>query len=209
MPNMVPDDVIQITYRGLIAAQRILIVLHARCVGTGGVPTDELFVSADIANKLADPTDARLIDLLACVGPEYSISEVRVQKVKPYRTVYMASAGGGIGTYAGSSKTPNVAASIEKQSTHVGRSGVGRIQLAGIPTAAYNGGILDPVYKAGVLNNFAMRMSGSFSGGPLYPGYTFSWCLPAGGPDHTYDVYSTIIQDQVRTMHRRTVGLGI
>lgn len=208
MANMAVDDVIQITYRGAHSGQRILMVLHARCSAAAPAPAAELSVLADLAGKLADPADLRLIDLLACVGPEYSITAVRCQKIKPVRTIYQEVGGGGTGTFVGQSSTPNVAASIEKQSTHVGRSGIGRVQLCGIPNAVYSAGVLEGAYKNGVLDTFANRLIGSFTGGTLYPGYEFTWCLPAGGADHTYDIYDTIPQDTVRTMHRRTVRVG-
>lgn len=206
---LLANDVLQITYRGQQAAQTVMMVFHARVVGPVNTPASTSSVVYDLAAKLANATDQRMAAIRACVSPELSIGTVRVQKVKPTRQIYSVVTGGGPGLYAGASNTPNVAVSITKQTTKVGRKGIGRFQLPGVPSSGYAAGQILPAYKTLLEANVCDKFFGSFGGGTLYPDYTFSWCLPAGGVDADYDVFHCLAQNTVRTMHRRTVGLGI
>lgn len=203
------NDTLQITYKGHLYAQTIETVLHARVNGsfTGGATGEAQLV--DLVAKLSDPTFPFLLNYLGAAGNDFVMDYVRVQKVAPFRTIYVEepiAAGGGFGSICA---TTNLAASIEKQSATVGRKGVGRLQFGPVPASEIIGGFINSTYIAVQLTDLANTMFGSFVGGPTYGG-SFVWCLPANATTPgAYDIFNAFAYPTARTMHRRTVGLGI
>lgn len=200
------DDVVQIVYRCEVHSQTILTVLHARVdvAGTGSSAEEQL---AKIALVAADSTFPFLDAYLAAAASDFFFDWVRAQKVKPTRTIYAQEELNTFGEYAANSGPQNIAASIEKQSLKVGRSGVGRMQFGGLPEGLA-GGNVDSAYSLAQLVPLANSLVGSFLV-PLAGALKLQWCLPGGGADHDYDIWNAFPLTSTRTMHRRTVGLGV
>jgi len=203
------NDLIQITYYNTLMSQQILTVLHARVkvVPTGGLTAEAQL--DDLVNKISDKANFNFLDRYTkATATNMFFDRVTAQKIKPTRTIYASAEISEIGALTPVSGTANIAISIEKRSLNVSRSGIGRMQLCGFPADKILGGRVDPDFIAAELDDLKDSLAGSFTGGPLYAG-TYQWCLPAGGADDTYDVFDCVVKDTARTMHRRTVGLGI
>lgn len=203
------NDTIRITYFGRLFNQVIESVLHARVVTLpSGGSTAEIQLE-DLANKLSAPTFPFLSAYMSAAGNNFTMDYVRAQKVAPLRTIYLEAAISTGGGFGGVCTASNVACSIEKQSTTVGKKGIGRLQFGPVPYTQILNGQLDPAYLAVQMNGLATTMFGSFAGGPLYAG-VYGWCLPANSvTPGGYDVFNAFAYPTLRTMHRRTVGLGI
>jgi len=202
--------VINITYWQRLFNQTILSVLHARVVTaptTGSTAEIQLQDLAD--TKLSVSASFPLYQKLkAAAASNFAFDRVTVQKVKPTRTIYVQSSLAAFGDQTTAASTANLAASIEKQTTVTGKTGIGRLQFGGMPSDKIVSGVIDADYFAVEMEGIALNMYGNFSGGTTHGG-VYAWCLPAGGADRGYDLWNAFPQRTVRTMHRRTVGLGI
>lgn len=202
------NDVIQVTYRGTLFGQRILNILHysVSVVGTG-TEYDQLSIFTSNLVTGGGSVDLTL-PFLACMAPEYFLEEIRAQRVYPTRTVFAFTLAGAFGQYATGTETTNIAASIEKRTLTAGRMGIGRIQLAGIPTAAMNNGEVSAAYKGTEMLNLANTMIQSIT--TTGPVVTFVPCLynPTAPVNKFSPLFSCIPMDTLRTMHRRTLRVG-
>lgn len=201
------DDLIQVSIFGTLFGQRILSVLHYRVSVAPAGPSAELELQ-DLVNTIASRPAGEVVDeYIQAAAPEYSMDYIRCQKVKPVRTIWQSSIVGLAGEQTGAAKTANSAASLEKQSTHIGHKGIGRLQFAPVPSAQMNNGFLDPAYVSGEMTALGDSMINTISG-TAYAAGRFKPCLPAGGADHSYDLFDVFPMNTVRTMHRRTLYLG-
>lgn len=203
------NDVLQITYRQTLFSQSIMNVFHARVVTApvGGTTAEAQL--EDLVPKLANPgVFPLLVAWKPAVSHDLFFNDVTVQKVKPVRTIFSVASIASFGTDADSPSTANLAVSFEKRTTFVGRKGIGRMQLAGVSAGYITNGRVSADWIADKGSTLAEAMYGNFSGGALYGG-VYTWCLPSGGVDHSLDLYDVSVKTTARTMHRRTVGLGI
>lgn len=203
-------DVVEVTYEGTLSSQTILSVLHLRVTTAPSGGTSAEVQLLDLANWLADKTvNAFLAKYLLAAANNFSMYQVRTQKIYPARTIFATSLVNEPGAFAFPATTPNLAASIEKKSLTVGRKGIGRLQFGPVPNTQMSGGYLDPGYMANELTDLADTMIGAITAGTTYVG-TYRVCLPAAaGGGSAYDLFDAYPKETVRTMHRRTVGLGI
>jgi len=142
---------------------------------------------------------------------------VSVQLIHPTR-YYKATASVAKAPNAGQvCDTPNIAAVITKKTTLGARKGIGATHIRWVPADAYSAGLLEAPYKAGLVTFTALMEEIQFNAltgtgwrpivlnKELIPGSTPPKYRIVGGTPIT----STMVQDQVRVMRRRTVGLGI
>jgi len=201
-------DVIQLSLRGTLFGQRILNILHysVAVVGTG-TEYDQLSIltSNFVTDAFATPLRGTFLGSLA---PQYTLDEVRAQRVYPTRTVYAYTLDGGVGLYATGCEICNVAASMEKRTLTAGRMGIGRIQLAGIPTAVMNDGELTAGYLTGPLADLATSLLSSLT--TTAPVVTYTPCLfnPTAPVNKFSPIFSIIPQTSIRVMRRRTLRVG-
>lgn len=203
---IVINDVIRVTYWQRLFSQRVLTVLHMRCTTAPGAGTDDFTALNNLSQVLAAPTDPLMSKWRALVAPDLLFDEVRSQKVYPSRSVYGSSAMGYTGTFAGTANTANIAASIEKRSSVPGRRGIGRVQMAGVPTVALVSGSFTSAYLTAVRTAWLEMLIAVAS--PV-DGAVYQTCLWGGlqtGP--STDLIDVQAKDTVRTMHRRTVRVG-
>lgn len=203
------DDVLQMVIGYTLNSQQLRMVLHYRVQTLGASSTAELqqqSIADFLTGSVGSPWPL-LTAIRAGVTANTYFDFLQVQRVKPTRLIYARSEideSGGIGEV---SAPQNVCISFEKQSTVIGRRGVGRIQLAGLPRDDVGARVSDEwIASFGTAIRDAIPESVTVTTEDdmlLVP------CLPAGGADHGYDIYNAIIRDETRTMHRRTLGLGI
>lgn len=202
------NDVVQVVLNYRQDEQQLLMVLHYRVQSLGTSASAELqldSIAAQFADTSTPGTMAAVVK--AALSNEVFLATVQAQKVKPFRTIYARREIADFGDIVEPAAPVNSAMSIEKQSLKVGRKGVGRVQLAGIPKI-YVDSSIDGAYIVGPASSFIAWLTTSQSittegGMNLVP------CLPAGGADTDYDLWDAIPQTSTRTMHRRTLGLGI
>lgn len=201
-------DVIQVSLRGTLYGQRILNVLHySVAVAGSGTDFDQLNILTSNLVTGGGSVDP-LVDFLAAIAPQYQLEQVRAQRVYPARTVYAYTIDGRFGTFATGTELTNIAASLEKRTLTAGRMGIGRLQLAGIPTAAMDNGELTAAYKNAELSNLAQVLLLSITtSGPVV---TYTPCLfnPTAAGAKFSPLFSIVINDSLRTMRRRTLRVG-
>lgn len=198
-------DIVEVTYRGTLFGQVVMIVLHYRYTGAAPIANGQgalqvLLTDLQGAGQLRDA-------LLGCMCPEANIGVQRAQVVYPTRQVYLDNNVGIAGTNAGACTTPNVSGVIIKRPDQAGRGRAGSVHVPGTPAASQVGGAWNAGYMA-TLGNL---------GDLLNDQYDFS----AGMNDATPVIWSRVrpttpsvvightVNPYVRTMHRRTPLLGI
>jgi hypothetical protein len=201
-------DVIQVSLRGTLYGQRILNVLHySVAVAGSGTDFDQIDILTSNLVTGGGSVDP-LVPFLNAIAPQYQLEEVRAQRVYPTRTIYAYTIDGRFGTYATGTETTNIAASLEKRTLTPGRMGIGRIQIAGVPTAAMDNGECSAAYKATELTDLAQALLLSITtSGPVV---TYTPCLfnPTSPGAKFSPLFSIVVKDTLRTMRRRTVRLG-
>jgi len=210
MPSFAVDDVLQVTYNWTVFAQRLMTVLHYRFETVPAGSPEKVAVLAALASKFSEGTMPMTAAFLQATPNNITLLDVQVQQVKPVRTIYQRGVNSNAGTFASAAQTANLCASIEKQSIKVGRDGVGRIQWPPLTPDTLLNGFVDSDYRDTQLETLSAELaSAQVLIAPFGYPCTLRPCLPAGGADHDYDLWDCFPEATARTMHRRTVGLGI
>lgn len=203
------NDLMMVTYWSRLSAQQLMTVLHYRVETAPTAVADETFWWTAWAEYFGTAGASIYDAYIACTPGNVYIERVTVQRVSPTRGVYAEQAIDSLGAYAGTAPTPNVCASITKRSYQSGRTGVGHTQWPPLAPVDYNDGLIDDDFKTGLLLDLANAIEEPVTIGTGTGLADLVPCLPAGGANENYDVWQTGVRSQVRTMHRRTVGLGI
>lgn len=204
------DDVVSLSIWGTLFGQRIITVLHyAVSVVSAGSTEDQLKQFANDWVSGTGSVPGSLDHMLEAQGIEYTCDYVRAQRVSPTRTIFMQWNSNDVGTHADPCTTANIAISLQKRTATPGRKGVGRVQLAGIPQTGYADGSVNPVYEVAKLLPWCTDLMSSFttSAGPV----TFVPVLynPTNPTPHYSPLIQVLPESTVRTMHRRTLRVGI
>lgn len=148
-------------------------------------------------------------NLLKAACPQYILEKVTAQRIYPTRTYAAEYPVGEPGLLELECTLSNIAVSISRRSDSATRDGQGRWQFAGVPASKYDSGMVQLGYRTGELATFANELMLPVQGTL----YAVNWrpCLytPKNLPDRYRVISSVIVQDTVRTMHRRTVRVGI
>lgn len=201
------NDVIRVTFFQRLFDQRVLTVFHMRCITAPAPGTSDILAMTNLADQVGDPANVPLLEWRPLVTPSIVFDEVRCQRVSPTRSIYGKNFIGVNGTNAGTSVTANVAASIEKRSGIPGRTGIGRVQMAGVPQEQMVNGSLDSVYLALVQNAWE-ELLGNVT--VAADGSVYDWIIWGEGvPTIDNGIIDVQAKDTVRVMHRRTKGIGI
>jgi len=209
-PIITGDDIYRVTFAGTLAAQRILWVLHYRF--TTIVDNEYLGGLEDMVNALATDmqSDAGKFGAIRVQqSSDLMWDWVQIQRIVPTRDIYfraeISTAGGTVSEAA----PPNVALSVTNRTAFADRHGVGRNQLAGFPLTKIEDGLwlADFVDTIQALVGAALipRFEESGVGNEMQAGVFAVYAVTT----EINDIIDVVGHDQVRTMHRRTVGLGI
>jgi len=206
---MALNDVVQLTFWSRLFNQQLMTVLHYR-VGVAQTATTEDHVTLEAwLQDFADITKEPFASMIAATSLSVDWERVTLQKVKPTRSIYVAKTVTVPGEWATVAETANVCGSVTKRSTNSSRRGVGHVQWPPLAANQMENGVLEGAFYAGEFDDMAVGLSFAPTVGTGTQEATLVPCLPAGGSNTTFDVFSTVPQRTVRTMHRRTVGLGI
>jgi len=198
-------DIIQATIKSTVCGQTMLNVLSYRVTAVSSttdvqVEQSQFGAQLNVANKVIDR-------MQNAMSNEATIQEVSCQFIRDTRwarSVVEIDIPGGIAVPCA---TANVAATITKRTEYAGRWAVGSFHLGGVPNDGYDGGLLDPDYKdlVALLAAELIQPIITGAGGTYEP-----VLLHAPGEHGGYsNLTATEVQDTLRVMRRRTVGLGI
>lgn len=149
-------------------------------------------------------------------GPAFSLAApqnwtwnfTRGQVVSPTRKIYVESVVGQPGQIAEDATTPNLQGSITRRSELGTRRNISSLHSVALPPTGQVDGLLSAGYKA-LLATVATKSLNILDWvGDAVELQPIVWG-PATPTDTTRAITSTIVQDQVRTLNRRTVGRGI
>lgn len=210
-PNPIAiGDIVVLTIFSTWNSQRYLNVLHYQCKN---LPMDThyaLCMNDLIAAVQSDAVTSIVPKLALCMGVDASITEVRAQRVYPTRDYYISDntviQGGGVDQCTAG----NLSAVITKQSTHVGRGRSGSFHVPAIPESAYASGFITANYLQllePLAENIDVTQVSGAGGNDVWGPGMFNPNL--GALANWSDIARVKIQDTVRVMRRRTVGVGI
>ncbi len=204
-PASVADgDVIQCVIETRLNNQRLLNVLHYKCVGT---PTEtEYFAAMEGMNLWLTAEASMVAGLLDLISEDATVWSVYSQRVYPVRGPLVELSVVDPGVVESPAAPQNVTMSVTKKVDAAGRGYNGRIQLVGLPLT----GITDGLWNAGQIALVETwgpwLLERADPGGDFDRYYPVTFNRATGG---THNVRDLEVQEEVRTMHRRTVGLGI
>lgn len=202
------DDVVEVSFRGTLYGQRILTVLHYAVVTTtAGSTIDQLqaiAVSMNAGTGSQDPVGK----MLALQSNDYTCDYIRAQVVSPTRSIYVQAANGNAGLVGDIAATPNIAMSFTKRGFDGGRKSIGRLQLAGVPAINISQGKWDTTGLAGAIGDFIDALKNSFTPAGVAVTITPVIFNPTAPSPHYQAIWTWTVNDEVRTMHRRTLFLG-
>lgn len=204
-------DILLMNCVGQLLDQTIINTSHYVCntAGPSG-PTDEQVLH--LANVVGNGLGGNVFKdkLLAAVTPEYTLQQVTAQRIWPTRTYMQTYEVGAPGTMApGVCTSANYAVSITRRSDSATRDGQGRWQLAGAPASRMNAGLWNLLYREGEVLDFANQLKTNVNG-TTFP-ITWVPCLytPGNLPSRYRIIVAVNVHDTIRTMHRRTLRVGI
>lgn len=191
-----------------LAGQTILNVIHLRPdeVIPGNWPEGDTVLDG-LAEILTHADTGWAARHAVVASDELEYVYLQLQFINPTRYAYKRYAPGvDVGTQAGVPLPPNMACSVTIQSDATGPHSRGRIQFAGLMADNVTDGFVDGVVR-GHLEGVAQFLMGPFSvelEAPNLAQVIYNRALPSTSQFVTH----CISQETVRTMRRRTVGLG-
>lgn len=199
--------VIEGVIRGELTGQTILNVFHYRVDNQSTIDNivDEVDQFLDDWAAIGD--GSFMENFMDCQVSNYTQREISAQAIYPVRYVKRSVTTATVGD-RGNAGSANLAAVITKRTNLSGRSKVGAVHIAGLTGADFNGGLIQPGFKADLLTfgaNIVAPVTASAGGGIYNP------CIyhrNIANPK-TDLITGVVVQDTVRVMRRRTVGLGI
>lgn len=201
-------DVFHLTFVGRCNQQRIMLNLDYEITALTG-STSDILLSDDLCERVTQAgADLLETDFLNTMPANYVLDEVTAQKIYPDRFRMSKNTRGLAGNLANDALTSNVNAVITLYCELSGRKYISNKHVGPAPTTAgwIDDGLVTVGYKA-VLNTLktkfldAIVVLGWYTATPVifHQGDAF--------PKSDYIVGGTV-QDTVRIMRRRTVGLG-
>jgi len=206
-PSIPANTILLYTIVGDMNAQTILTTFHYKVIGSSGDEGYNITLDRFLAYQFG--TDGLLTKMLPFMPSNYTVNTHRVQPIYPTRQRYIEASVGGSGDWPTGNEIQNVAMSIKRLALSPTRQGVGRIQLP-FPSALANDGSIVLGTIAAELAAFTDACNAEFT--PTDSTVAFQPVLfgkDANGNYQSSPVYTHIPMSTVRTMHRRTVGLGI
>lgn len=207
MPIPVPS-IIELSFRGTLFNQRLLNVRHYEVSVEGTIPGITASLEA-LMNEIDNggPNDM-VTPYLNCCGPEFVLDELRLQVVKAVRSRPVSRAVGAAGTFGSVVTAPNVSGVITLYTNLATRRGQGALHMPGLAVEAYAGGDLTAPYQVN-LQAFATAVTQTISpavGGGTYVPVIYHRDLTGALAGDA--IINFTIQDTLRVMRRRTVGVG-
>lgn len=201
------NDIVEVSYRGQCEGQLILNIWHYQVSGSTSQSSD-IADNTTLAQFLRAQTQEFQItkEYLDLHPINYTLDFVRAQKIWPTRSRYGQSFSGLAGFWPTVSNNTNTAATITKQGTGGNRWSTGSIHIGPIAQDGHDrGNLTDPIMAA--MDSFAQAYRLTFT----TPANNITYRPVIYNPGRTPNfelVLALLYQPEVRTMRRRTLGLG-
>lgn len=207
IPKIVVNDIVQVVIESRVNEQRCLNVLHYRCDAMDVALTYAEALD-QLMTRVGGAAPSVVAYMVAAMGSNASVEQIRAQRVSPRRDIYLAQSIGTAGTGTPTVQLSNVAGVITKQTELAGRGRAGSFHLAGLPIGAYTNGSLT-VAAVNQLQTLATEIQANLTIGEAvkWTSGTFSPQAPLAERFHA--IFEAFPQTTARVMRRRTVGLGI
>lgn len=199
-------DVLEVTIQGRLDGQRMLHVLHYE-LNDLAAPTDGIALIDDFnaVFNVAGP-GSYTGDFAKSVAIPYAFDAIVYQWIfatRRARIIYVPE--NVAGTMVGHPSPPNVALAITRRTELPGAAGHGTIHVGGMVDENLEGGYIDPASLSlfDDLRDWQFEVIAPGGGANLYP-LVFNKLNPA----LFNRIVSAETKQTVRTMHRRTVGVG-
>lgn len=203
---------------GLMANDRVQVTLRGKCFGQRIVCVRTLLIVGDM--PVADSVKKGLDDILtainiggianwigpylACLPPQYTLNEMRAQRIKPVRSAYTSLFPiNFIGTNVNNATVSNDSAALTFRGANASRSNVGTVKVGPAPDGASAAGLLTAAYT-----NLMSALGAAMSVGFAVDG---AFCIPVlynKKLNTVESIESFRVGAESRTMRRRTVGIG-
>lgn len=205
MPDIQQNDIIQtrIEYRAMF--QTDLNVLHWRVKTTPANIEMFSFLSIELLGDMTKP-GGFCEGLLAQMSNKIVMTGVYGQVIKPIRFRHVKKVLNNPGAQLDDLRTNNNALSVTEAPLLAGRGRTGRMQIPGIPTNKMADGIWDNAVVTWYTNLVHQFRSFDYAVGTT--GVVLEPVLYRPATGVTNKIVSCFGQETVRTMRRRTVGLG-
>lgn len=198
-------DIVQATIHSSAADQILLNVLHYRVTtAIGDTYVNQMEAIAEAIGNAVGSIGAQMVGMMS---QDATLRGVDTQRVASTRSPFFRLTVDAPGIVNTPCPSPNVALSVTKRCVNSGRGFNGRFQLGGIPEGVASNGRFEAAYMTDA-QTLATRLAAKLDVGIVNEALEpVIW----RGPGHLAfrDIMQWIPQDTVRTMHRRTVGLGI
>lgn len=207
---MLNGDRVQVTFRGTCFGQRILMVRMYQLIGAApGAQT----VRTDLQDINSAVAAAGVQDIttpyLACLPPQYTLQEIRSQRITPIRSAFEGltiGGGGAPGTNINAATVACDSAGIVVRAAEAGRAERGTVKVGPCPDGASVAGQLTAVYQ-GLLGTLGSKLVTAFA--PVGWGGTLLAPILYQRSTNTSRIIQTfLIPTDSRVMRRRVVGRG-
>jgi len=202
------NDVVRVTYNMVQDEQQLKMVLH--CEPFTIVESDYFLAMEDLVGELVATLAGGGFwnPIKALQSDQLTYESIQVQRISPTRDVLTIRNSGVTGDSVDAAVPPNVALSVTKHTLLASRRGVGRIQIPGFPKVKLVNGRWDQTMCDTIQTDLEVKLTTVLT---TDAGNEWRWVLPQiGQPFGPYQpITGVTTHNTVRTMHRRTVGLGI
>lgn len=203
-------SIVEVIIEWNILNQRCMSVLHYKVTADSSI-VDPVGEAIDVANTVSSP--GGIMDaILDCMSANTGSTKVSAQFIRGAGGQRFAKAtvtAINPGVRAASCTVSNIAAVITKRTIYSGRWAVGSLHIPGLSPGTYDNGKITDASMLGDLNDVAAELLNPITGNVGAGVYSPVVLHKAGVHGGSTDLLSTEVQTTVRTMRRRTVGLGI
>lgn len=210
-PEILPNDICEVSLRGTLCGQTVLTVCHWRF--DTGFLTDMVEALDDFHAKL-DAGGGLIETYLEGAANNYTLTQVVLQMISPVRFARFPYNAGGTGIQADPAGTADLAAVIEfstlfstPRKLKLGRGMQGGLHYGPVPASKIGNGLIDAAYRAAELNNIGnafTQVITTSAGNDWQP--VIYHRKDAANPYTDVSRYS--VKTEARVMRRRTVGRG-
>ncbi len=207
--GVLPNSVVQVTYKGLYENNVMMMVLNYKVLSNDSA-VSYLSDLNSIITKFADTAAGTILTLYRALLPaNYTITTIRAQQVRPTRQLFMEDSGLALlGMHATEAASGNLAATITRVSLAAGRKGVSTLHVGPLPDGAKDYGSLDPTYKAAMASLAQALINDVVIAAPSMV-LAAQILHPVGAAVPSTQIETYRLGDTIRTMRRRTLGVGI
>ncbi|HKY46322.1 MAG TPA: hypothetical protein VJM50_24730 [Pyrinomonadaceae bacterium] len=207
IPLIAAGDIIQIVPETRLFGQTCLNILHYKCRNAPSVGDTYVEQLTQIMTNITTSPGSWYTKMLAAMSEDALVTQLTIQVVFPARRPYVRVGAGGGGGIAADALPPNSTAQITKRSEVAARGRAGHFALPAVPMTKVASGVLLPAYVLTELADLAAALQAPLNYGTF--GDYDPVILNVAAPNSSPVILQCDVQQEVRIMRRRTVGLGI